>query len=543
MEGLSLFRKLLTINILNASNKGLLADKKYRNIEIYISLSCFALISYLLINTGYISDDYTEMLLVKDKNIKDLLLPYGIWLSTPIEHYTHHIWYSFFKINSEALVTVFKIVYICLSFYIVKRFFSIYLDTEKSFLASFLFIFFPTHDSVTYWYLGMYLTMTISFYLYAFYLAYYNKLLQALLLSFVASFLSYGSPPVAFALCVLFALNKEFKKAAIIIGPNIIYSIYYIIITKVVAVTDGGAKLPGEVGVCKIIKQFALQIVTFVDAVFGPSMCLKIYYSFYQLSVLSIVIGALVTVFIYKIHKKYKKDISKYNVKLVLSLSLLIISSFVMFSITGRYPQLAFNLGNETTIYSSLLISYLLVLAPVSVTLRTIFCAIMLFSILGVSDHWKSANLQRQQIISDLRSNQDLVNYKENKKIYISGNQYSKYGALSHLEFLVQSWTVASVVELALDNNNITATTINKNHEYVNGYLIDKKSNTRAEVTDYINVYDSEKDSLLKVDAEEINSYISSLPSDTRHWIQMLGKDNVIKKIVLYLMPRLEYAL
>jgi len=528
---------------LSASNKGLLTDKKYRNIEIYFSLSCFALISYLLSKTGYISDDYTHILNVENNSIKNILIPNGLWVVTPLEHYTHNIWYRFFQINNETIVTILKIVYISLSFYMVKKFFSIYLDNQKSFIASFLFIFYPTHDSVTYCYIGSYMILTISSYLYAYYAAYHNKLFCALILSIFASFLSYASPPIAFALFILFALNREFKKGAIIIIPNVVYSLYYIVITKVMLVSDGGSKLPNEFAIFTIIKQFMLQIVTFVDAMFGPSMWLKIYYSFYQLSVLSIVIGALVTVFLYKIHKKYKKDISKYNVKLVLSLSLLIIISFVMFAVTGRYPQLAFNLGNETTIYSSLLISYLLVLAPVSVTLRAIFCAIMLFSILGVSDHWKSANLQRQQIILNLRGNQDLVNYKENKKIYVSGNQYSKYGALSHLEFLVQSWTVASVVELALDNNNITATTINKNHEYVNGYLIDKKSNTRAEVTDYINVYDSEKDSLLKVDAEEINSYISSLPSDIRHWIQMLDRENFIKKIILYLMPRLEYAL
>ena len=63
------------------------------------------------------------------------------------------------------------------------------------------------------------------------------------------------------------------------------------------------------------------------------------------------------------------------------------------------------------------------------------------------------------------------------------------------------------------------------------------------ELAGKIKRYDSEKDVLLKIDADGINSYISSLPLDTRHWIQMLGRDNVIKKIILYLMPRLEYAL
>jgi hypothetical protein len=516
-------------------------EKIYKNKEVYIYLTYFVLISYLLLKTGYISDDYTHILNVKNNSIKNILIPNGLWVVTPLEHYTHNIWYRLFQINNETIVTILKIAYIYLSFYMVKNFFSIYLDNQKSFIASFLFIFYPTHGGVTYFYLGSYMTLTISSYLYAYYAAYHNKLLCALILSIFASFLSYASPPIAFALFILFALNREFKKGAIIIIPNIAYSLYYIVITKVMLASDGVSKIPNEFAILKIIKHFMLQIVTFIDAMFGPSMWLKIYYSFYQLSVLSIVIGVFATVVLYKISTKYKKDISKYNVKLVLSLSLLIIVSFVMFAVTGKYPQLAFNLGNETTIYSSLLISYLLVLAPVSVTLRIIFCAIMLFSILGVSDHWKSANLQRQQIISNLRSNQDLVNYKENKKIYISGNQYSKYGALSHLEFLVQSWTVASVVKLALDNDNITATTINKNYEYVNGYLIDNKSNRRSEVTGYINVYDSEKDILFKLSADKINEYIEKFPDEKRHWVQMVNNET-INDAILKLMPRLKYA-
>ena len=499
------------------------------------------MITYILANTGYISDDYTNMLSMQNESIKNILIPSGIWVAIPLEHYTHNIWYSLFQINNETIVTIFKIMYIYLSFYMVKKFFSIYLDDQRSLIASFLFIFYPTHDSVTYWYCGSYMTLTISSYLYAYYAAYHNKLLYALILSIFASFISYASPPIAFALFILFALNREFKKSAIIIIPNLVYSLYYIVITKIMLVSGGGFKLPNEFAILKIIKHFMLQIVTFIDAMFGPSMWLKIYYSFYQLSVLSIVIGVFATVVLYKISTKYKKDISKHNVKLVLSLSLLIIVSFVMFAVTGKYPQLAFNLGNETTIYSSLLISYLLVLAPVSVTLRIIFCAIMLFSILGVSDHWKSANLQRQQIMSNLRSNQDLSNYKENKKIYISGNQYSKYGAISHLEFLVQSWTVSSVVKLALDNDNITATTINKNYEYVNGYLIDNKSNRRSEVTGYINVYDSEKDILFKLSADKINEYIEKFPDEKRHWVQMVNNET-INDAILKLMPRLKYA-
>jgi hypothetical protein len=96
---------------------------------------------------------------------------------------------------------------------------------------------------------------------------------------------------------------------------------------------------------------------------------------------------------------------------------------------------------------------------------------------------------------------------------------------------------------LALDRNDVTAMAINKRFKYINGQLVDTRSKHEININDYINVYDSEKDKLFRLDAVEINSYIDSLPPDTRHWVQMLDKENFIKKIILYLMPRLEYAL
>ena len=64
----------------------------------------------------------------------------------------------------------------------------------------------------------------------------------------------------------------------------------------------------------------------------------------------------------------------------VLGLVLLMFLSFVMFSLTGRYPQLAFNLGNRTTIFGSLLVAYLIVLMPVRKIVRVAVFALLFFS-------------------------------------------------------------------------------------------------------------------------------------------------------------------
>jgi hypothetical protein len=96
------------------------------------------------------------------------------------------------------------------------------------------------------------------------------------------------------------------------------------------------------------------------------------------------------------------------------------------------------------------------------------------------------------------------------------------------------------VFNLAL-KKNIRAVTINKRHVYEDGYLVDRKYNSKNKIAGYINIYDSENNKLFKLDVEDINSYIDSLPPENRHWTQMI-KNEKINDAILKLMPRLKYA-
>jgi len=300
----------------------------------------------------------------------------------------------------------------------------------------------------------------------------------------------------------------------------------------------GAPRIIEKLTVLAAIKQFALQALTFVDSMFGPSMWLKIYFSFSQLSILSFVIGVLSVIIFYRIAQEDNKE---YNSKLIISLLVLLFSSFLMFAVTGRYPQLAFNLGNRVTIYGSLLLSYLIVLIPVSKKIKTLVFTLVIFTILGISDHWKNWNLHQQMVIANIKDNQDLNRYREDKIIYVSGSQYSKYGPISHIEFLSEDWVVDRIFKLVV-NKDISAKSLNKRHKYINGYLIDTKYNIKDKVTSYISIYDSEKDILFKLRVGEVNDYINSLPPDNRHWVQMLDA-RLMKGIAVKLMPRLKYAL
>jgi hypothetical protein len=512
--------------------------KKLINKENSLQLSLLVVVPYLLINTGIFSDEYCFLLTTQNKNLTELLVPKGYFLIAPIENYTHFIWYHFAKVDNLILVYILKILYVFLSLYFLVKFFALFLNRQNAFLISLLFLFFPSHDSTPYSLLTQYITLTVSFYLYAFYLAYNNKLIWAFVAATVASFISYASVVIAISLFSYFIVNKEFKKSLVIFIPNVIFSIYYIVMSRILDVVK--TQIPDKLNIYILIKQFVLQVVTFIDSVVGPSMWLKLYYSYYELSAISFVIGIFL-IFIFYITCKENED--NYNSKLIISFIVLLLTSFAAFAITGKYPQLAFNLGNRTTVFGSLLLAYLIVLIPSSRKKKTAIFAIFLFSILGISDHCKNWNIQQQQVIDNIKKNQALRDYKDDKQIFVSGNQYSKFGPISHIEFLSENWVTSGVFNLAL-KKEISAVTINKRHVYEDGYLIDTKYNTKAEVNDYINVYDSENDRLFTLNVVEINSYIDSLPPENRHWI-MLSDNRLIsfvKTLVIKLMPRLEYA-
>lgn len=499
-------------------------------------LMYFVLILYLLINTPLVSDEFAWIILANSYDFKELLLPKDWFLIAPVEHYLLFMWYRFFDIYNLFIVNMLKVIYIFLSFYLIAKFFTIFLDRQNAFLASFLFIFFPSHDTTVFCLEGIYSTLTIAFYLYSFYLAHNNKLILSFITAIIASFTSYASVPIALFLFSLFVLNKKLKNGVIIIIPSIIYSLYYIFMSRIMHLMP--SQIPDTISIYNITKQFILQIVTFIDSIFGPSMWVKIYYSFFQLSLSSIIIGIILIIVFYK---TYQKNNTIYDRKLIISLIVLMLFSFMLFAITGMYPQLAFNLGNRTTIFGSLLLAYLIVLMPISHKVRTLNFALIIFTILGISDHWKSWNIHQQKVIANIKNNQYLKIYQDSKAIYVSGNQYSKYGEIGHIEFFSENWVVNSVFKLAL-NKPIAAMSINKRHKYIDGYLVDTKYNSKTKVNDYINIYDSEKNIFFELNHDEINDYIKSLPSDKRHWIQILNI-KFIKDLVTMLMPRLKYAL
>ncbi|MDO8525736.1 MAG: hypothetical protein Q7S07_04535, partial [Candidatus Omnitrophota bacterium] len=448
----------------------------------------FILIFYLVIGTGIISDDYNYTVTLKGKNFSSALSP-AYCIGTPLEIYTHFIWYYFLPVDRTVYFDLIKILYLILSFYLISKFFGIFMDETRALLASFLFIFFPTHDSTVYWFLGQYLTLSAAFYLYAYYLAHKNKFLAAILAATAASFISYGSPVLAITLGLLFFLNRQFKKGMTLLIPNVVYSCYYIGVSAVFGY--GAQRLPSRLDFGALAGQLTLQIATFADAMCGPSFWLKIYYSFFQLSKISIFLGVAITAILYK---RYKKAGVSYDLKLLTALIVLAAGSLLMFALTGAYPQLAFNLGNRTTIFGSLLFTYLIVMLSAPRILKIAVLAVLFFSILGISDHWKAFNIERRTIARNIMNNADWKTHEG--FLYVTGNQYSSFGRLGHIELFTEEGGPALLFWMYSDGK-VNAKPLNKRHTYKDGYLIDTKYGERMKVDREIGVYDSEKNLFL----------------------------------------------
>jgi hypothetical protein len=83
---------------------------------------------------------------------------------------------------------------------------------------------------------------------------------------------------------------------------------------------------------------------------------------------------------------------------------------------------------------------------------------------------------------------------------------------------------------------------LNRNHKYVDGYIVDMRNGTKTKADGYIDVYDSEKDACTRLVPGDINGYIDGTPVYLRHWAQM-PQAAFFKKAAIRLMPRLGHVL
>lgn len=498
-----------------------------------------ALLIYLYSGTGIHGDDYDFLYISRSWSLWDLLTLYKT--SPTFLNYLPTIYFDFFQIyffnHRDEWYDIAKIAISLFAIYAAWSFSTQYIEKQRAFLFSIIFVLYPLHDATNYWLVGTYLLMTGAWIMLAH--AYINRERNfiGLTFGFVGAFWSYASPALVGGLSLSFLVTKEYRKFLLFIIPESIYIVYYLTISKVLG--TGEFRTKDITNLPNLIKQFVLQVGTFLDSAIGPSFWLKIYYSILSLGWLSFIVGLLIGLFCLQLFSKTKPS---FNKPLLVGFIGVTLCGFLIFAITGLYPQIAFNLGNRVTYYGSLLLALLVVSIPWKKPLALLVFFTISMSIAGLSEHWKDWNRQQHGVIENIRTNSELRDFHSSDVLWVSGNQYSLLGPMSHIEFFSESYAVRDIMSFAQGKNiNYKVSSLNHRYRLENGVIIDTKYGDTFQIGNEISIYDSENNKFVKIPSTELNTYIANLPRENRHWIQLI-RQSWIKDLIIYLMPRLEYV-
>ncbi|MGE5415532.1 MAG: hypothetical protein ACM3UZ_01975 [Acidobacteriota bacterium] len=506
-------------------------------IEYVLFFALFLAYLYLFWKTGIHSDDYDFI---------NRLLSYGwsgLYSAIPdkfpqflyfIPALTYDNVVLFLAHNNPLLLSLIKSFTMVACTAMIYVFAKDYLGRISAFMFSILVILYPTHDSTNYWIIGHYLPVTLALIMLAHYLINHDRIIGGQIINFLGAFFSYASPPVGFGLSIIFLMKKEYKKFVIFLWPHVIYVAYYVAVSLVFKL---GQYRTENTGIMTIIKAYVIQLASAIDAFIGPSFILKIFSSISVFHLLATVLGLLFIALVLLI--PFPETDNRFDSKIIYAFGLIALLAFGMFSLTGGFMQNDFNLTNRVTIYGSLLMSALIIRLFIwNRRIGAFFIALVLLSSLGISEHWKDWNYEQQIIISNIKLNKELHKaINEEKPIYVSFGQYSRLGPMSHIEFFISN--SSQIFQYAL-GKQVRTIPLNQNCKVVGNDIVDTKYNTSYQIEDYVYVYDSRTDKLVKFNKSNLEKYIASLPSENRHLIQLLGP-GVIRDTLLKAVPRLQY--
>tara|TARA_B100000963_G_scaffold358232_1_gene382378 strand:+ start:56 stop:1597 length:1542 start_codon:yes stop_codon:yes gene_type:complete len=506
---------------------------KTKNILFYIIF--IILPFYLIIGTGLHSDDYSALEISKRTTFWDFfnlsIYSKGQTIFAIFNYYLFYWAYEVLTINNDYIFDVLKILIHISSCFLFYKFSSSYLTKENAVLFTLFFIFLPLHDSSIYWYMTVPYTFTACIILYCHYLIRLEYIKTGFILLLISSFLSYSSPPYIFGASIIFLVEKKYFKFLLFIIPGLIYIFLYLLYAYNFPQIEN--RINDNLNLFFFIKNFTLQLLSSIDALFGPSFILKFFYSILHNNIQTLILSLLLFFSIYKFDLVKKSNFSK---SLFLGLLSIYLLSLLMFSLTGLYVQSSFNLGNRTLIYGSILFSYILILLCNYSKIRYFLIIIYIVSIFGLSQFWKETNLKQKIIINDI-NNTSFIQIGSNSTLFIDNNLYFKLGPFDHVEFFTAPWVLESIFKIKEKNiQNISA--IKKNLVFNNNTVLDIKNKKEIKLENSIFIYNSDAKKLYKVSRDELISYINKKEFGKRHWIQIIN----IKKlndIIVKLSPRL----
>ena len=495
----------------------------------------FAVIVYLEWGTGLATDDFVHILYSREWRLSQILLP-DAWFSTPLLHYTHG-WPFYFLGDRPLAFDLLKSVYLTSGVYFSYSFFQLFCPPRRAVLMAFLFIFLPLHEAAVYSLIELYLVESFTCYLFAYALAARGRFGWGILFAMLGSFLGYGSSPIAFGLTLLALLQNQRKLALAMLIPNLIYVVYYLTTSLVFKL--GTPRLIGEFGIVPLAKQMFIQLVTFIDATVGPSAWAKIFYSISSITLLGCIVALAVAAAAFRYAASEPR--LRAPVSLLVAAAVIVVLSFGMFSLTGLYPQITFNIGNRIMIYGSFFLLCLFAVLPVPRLAEAGVVVVLLVAVVGISDHWKQWYREVEKVGGNIRTNKEIRSLPADAVLYVSGHQYSRLGPFSHIDFLTADYVARAFFKLRGDTS-IEVYSFNRRLALQSGELLDRKFAYTKPIKDGgIWLYDTERNVVERVELADIQKRLDVLPEENRHWIQMLP-DGWIRQQIRAAVPRLSFA-
>lgn len=501
------------------------------------------LIVFLLQGTGIVSDDFFYIFEQQQRGggIVEALIPRGIFITLPVEQVTHVLFFRLSTLEWIAPIEFAKTLHTLLTFGMISAFFALHMPGRRAQIAAFLFLFHPAHDATAFWFLSQYFAIMIGLFLFAYVQLERGRPRTGMVLATLGSFISYGSPPVAFAVALLFVLRGKVRAALAVWIPNLVFCIYYVVVSRLLRVSI--SRLPDSLSLGAFVRQAIIQVLSFADAVLGPSFLLKTFWSVAAMGAAATLAGAVFAAGWFMLERRERDHGSaatRLDWRVLVALSVLAVGALAMFAVTGRYPQIAFNLGNRVTTFGCLLLVYVFMAAPMPRTLRLAGIAVMLAAALGLSTHWRDWHARQTAVIERMRRNPELLALDGSVPVLVSGNQYSRLGPFAHIEFLSEHWVVDGILK-QLGDGRLTGLALNRRFEVSGNRLLDHKYGESHVLVEPVPVYDSEADRILLLDRAALQATIERLPEDRRHWLQFIENARINAWIVA-LMPRLRYA-
>ena len=493
-------------------------------------------ISYLIFNTGIFADDYSQSRLWFGRTFQEYINLSldnlgGKMLSRIPEYLIFNSIFFFVNINNYILFDVSKIILITISIYFLYLFgrelFSG--DKTKGLLFSLIFVFYPSHESILYYYtLIPYSLFLPAIFFYACLLIIQNRYFYlSRILFFVCSFFSYSSPPYIFSSIFFFILKKKYKEAFFAFICLFLYLIYYLYLTKIDPSESRLSNL--DISIPQFFKQFTLQLISSIDANLGLSFFYKIFISFKEISYLSIIFLILIFLLLRGI-KFNKKKIDK---NALIFFLLIYFSSLGMYALTFQYPQSSFNFANRVTIYFAPFISYLLTLYSNGLREKIIIFLIIAIPTFCLSDHAKRWNNQKKLIQKNIKI--QINNYEniQNHQIFINHYMYSKLGNINHLEYLISPWILESIF------NHKKVYSIHSRTVLKNDIFIDEKFNFKVKIDKKIFYYDLIENKIRRISDIDLKRLIEKTEIEIRHPLQIFFKKYQDKFIFYF--PKYKY--